>query len=234
MLKQIQLNLFYFYKTSIKSIIYFWLVYIGVIGLLLIITTLSSGEMEFIGFNVIPSFIFTIIFSIFFFKDTFPFVIKYGTNRHSYLISFVLFTIIFAIMMTVLSLITTNLIGFITNFLEVDNFRFIGFHEGFVMPVSIFEVAVFEALLYGTLFFIFNSITVLFFRFGYLIGSICLTPFIGLFFFTSVTEKVIEIGKLFALGHDSYHIGAYFLLYAVFSVIIWLLIRNVSVLDQTK
>ena len=234
MLKQIQLNLFYFYKTSIKSILSFWLIYIGVIALLLVITTFAGGSMEFVGFNIIPSFIFTIIFSIFFFKDTFPFVIKYGTNRHSYLLSFVLYTLLFAIGMTLLSQITTNLISWVIDLFEIDNFRFFGFHEGFVIPVTILEAAVFEALLYGSLFFLFNCITVIFFRFGYLLGAISIIPFVAMFFFPDILEKIVDIGKLFALGHDNYHVGAYFILYAIFSLIIWLLTRNASILDRTK
>lgn len=234
MLKQVRLNLFYLYKTSIRSILLFWSIYLFFIGALLALTTIIGGGIQFIGVNVIPSFIFTIIFSIFFFKDTFPFLIKYGTNRHSYLISLVIFTLLYAVGMTILSHLVTNIIAQVVKLFQIENFIFLGMDESFEIPVTIMEVFIFEALLYALLFLLCSCITVVFFRFGYLLGAICIAPFIAMFFFPEVVEKLVGLGKLLALGYEEYHIGVYFILYAIFSLIIWLLIRNASILDQTK
>lgn len=234
MLKQVRNNLFYFYKNSIKSILLFWSIYLFFIGVLVVITFLAGGSAQFVGVNIIPSFIFTIVFSILFFKDTFPFVIKYGTNRHSYFISLVVFTILYSIGMTLLSLLTTTVIVQIIEIFNINNFSFLGLHESFHIPVTMMEVSIFEALLYGVFFFLSSCIAVVFYRFGYLLGAIFIAPFIAMFFFPKIVESLIEIGKFFAIGHDQYNVGAYFILYAIFSLILWLLMRNASILDKTR
>jgi len=234
MLEQIKLNLYYFFKTSWLTIVTFWAIYLGFIGLMAVIALSNKGgNITIIGFNVFPSLIFSFIFGIFFLKDTFPHVIKLGVDRYSYVLSLFSYIVLFTIIMTTISQISLFIIDKLITLFSLNNFQFTGIEMIGIDNIGTIDIILYEAFLYVFFFSFSLLLGSIFFRFGIKIGMTTLAIFPLLTAVQPLMEFIFELLEYVAIGHENYNEFAFLAPYAGIGILIWLIISKASVIDKT-
>ncbi len=235
MIEQVKLNLYYFYKASWKTIAIFWSIYLGFVFALMLLTIAFQAEISFMGVSTLPSFIFTMIYGLIFFKETFPQAIKFGVNRQSYFISIWFYFIFFTIVMTIIGQVLLSVVNLITNIFSIDNFKFVGFNYQTVTNTMDANLILYEGLLYIFIFLLTMLIGAVYFRYGMKIGTvIVITIPLMLIVFREIAAEMLELLTYLVFAHENYTIFAFLVPYIIFSTLIYLAIRKASVIDQVS
>ncbi|MFC4401882.1 hypothetical protein [Gracilibacillus xinjiangensis] len=226
-------NLYYLLKSSWATVLIFWGIYTGFIAFMFLLAiSFQSSSIEIIGFNTLPSLIFTAVFASLFFKETFPSIIKYGTTRFSYLVSMIVYIVLYATVMTIISNILIMFINWFSDFFKITNFQFYGLDTSFEGTVSKSDIFVYEGLLYILIFLFWLIISSLFFRYGYKISAIFIV-IIGIpFFIRSYAEEIIDLLRYLIITEEQYTALAFLIPYSILAIGIWLIIRNASIVDK--
>ncbi|WP_017473466.1 hypothetical protein [Amphibacillus jilinensis] len=229
---QIKNCLYYFYRFSIKTVIHFWLIYLGFISLFMILAIVTDGSVEFMGVNALPSFIFMVIFAMIFFKDVFPYIIKLGISRKFYIVSTFIFSVLLATFMIFLNLIFLHFINWIIDIFKIENFTFTGLNMGELTDVSSFDILIFEWLLHFTLFMLFLLIGAILFRFGMKYGMLMIFILPLSLFIRPIADIVGEIMPYFGIFHYDYTPFAFLPLIAIVVLLFGLTVQKASIVDQ--
>ncbi|WP_058306548.1 hypothetical protein [Gracilibacillus massiliensis] len=232
MLEQIKLNLYFFWKTSWMTLLIFWLIYASFILFMLIITISFDGGIEMIGVNTFPSMIFFIIFGIYFFRETFSNVIKFGITRMSYYVSLMIYIVLFSILMTTISQLFIQLIDLLIEIFNISNFTFTGIDLNMIENVSQWEFILYEVLIYILLFLFSLLLASIFYRFGLKIGFLTLLVFPLSFVFRDVAEIIFDALGYLLIGSEKYQAFYFLIPYLVLALILLLLTKRLSVVDQ--
>ncbi|SER48404.1 hypothetical protein SAMN04487944_10534 [Gracilibacillus ureilyticus] len=233
MVQQIKFNMYYLLKSSWSTILIFWGIYTGFIALMFIMAfSFQSSDIEFIGFNTIPSMIFTTVFALLLFKETFPSIIKYGTTRLSYIFSMLVYVILYAVVMTVISNLLIVLIHRFGKVLNITNFQFYGLDTSFQSSVGKLDTMIYEGMLYILLFLVGFIISSLFFRFGYKVSAIFILVIAMPLFIRSYAEDLTDLLSYLIITTDQYTAFAFLLPFSILAVGIWLITRNASIVDK--
>ncbi|MFC4388703.1 hypothetical protein ACFOZ1_12960 [Gracilibacillus marinus] len=232
MFTQIKFNLYYFLKYSYKTVLTFWLIFLGFLLFFLCITTLfQSFEIEFVGVNTLPSLIFTAIFAVLFFKETFPAIIKFGSSRTSYLFAYVLYLILFTITMSIISNVFLFAMGYIIDFFHIDNFSYYGIN---IMDhqIATSQLILYESFLYMFFFLVFNIVAALLYKFGYKVSIVFLIIVSFPIFVRSFADELFHFFAQFIITEKEYSQFSFFILYIILIGILWLIVRNQSIIDK--
>lgn len=232
MISEIKKSLYYLYKLSFRTVLIFWLVYLGIMGLFMILAVTAGGGIEFFGVNSLPSLIFMCIHGVIFFKDGFPFVIKYGVSRQGFLSTLFVFSIILSSIMTGLSYLFVRLINWIVELFSIENFDFVALDMGEYVTLTDHNPIFFEWLLHLSLFILFMFVASVLYRFGLKIGGLLLIIFPISMFIRPIAEKVLDLLTYFALFHDNYTPLSFLILIVGLSLLLWFSVKKASVVDQ--
>ncbi|MBM7542970.1 hypothetical protein [Amphibacillus cookii] len=229
---QIKNCLYYFYKFSFKTIIHFWLIYLGFIALFIGLAIMTDGSVEFMGVNALPSTIFMAIFGLIFFKDVFPYIVKFGVSRKFFIASTVIFSVLLTTMMISLNFIFLHFINWIIDIFKIENFTFTGLNMGELTDVSPFDILIFEWLLHFTLFILFILIGAILFRFGMKYGMLMIIILPLSLFIRPIANKVGELMPYFGIFHYDYTPFAFLPLIAAVVLLFGVTVQKASIVDQ--
>lgn len=234
MLAEIKHNLFYFYKLSIRTVLTFWVIYLGFVLLFMLLTIFTGGEIEFLGVNSMPVFIFMGIYGFLFLKESFPRVIRLGVTRKSYVFSALLFSVLLSIVMTILSNLSLVSINLISETLQIDGFVFAGMAQSLELDniiISTISLLVYEGLLYLLIFLSFTLVAAVLFRFGLKLGGLLLIIIPASLFIKPVAKLAQDLIVYIAIFHENYFAPAFIAPYLVISLLFLLTVRKSSVVD---
>lgn len=137
MLNELKANFYFLYKDSGRSILYFWSIYIGFITAFLIITSITDNVTLMLSM-ALPAAIYTLIFGILFVKESFPYMIKYGSTRQGYFIAIAIFSAVFSLIMVTVNQIVSFLMNKIINYFQLTNVELQVFDDMFKEQYSTF------------------------------------------------------------------------------------------------
>ncbi|UOQ48477.1 hypothetical protein MUN88_21000 [Gracilibacillus caseinilyticus] len=234
MLKKLNLNFYYFWKTSWTTISIFWCIYFSFICLTLILAiSFNNSSISMSGINVVPAVIFCLIFGLNFFKDSFPHLIKLGLDRYSFLLSIFIYMIAFAVVMTVISQVSSWIIKALTTVFQLDNFSYISMVDLMQNGFNQWEIFLYEFFLYLLFFGLAILIGSIFFRFGQKIGFTLLAILPALFIIKPVGLQFVKIINYIAVDNPQYHIPSLLSLSVIIGLFLWLTVSKASVIDKT-
>lgn len=234
MLEQIKLNLYFFHKISWFSMLMFWSIYLGFVAFMSVLAlSFQNSDITFMGVNAVPSLIFTFIFGLLFLKDSFPHVIKLGVNRNSYVISLFIFILVFTVVMVTVSQLSLFAINKWIELFSIDNFQFSGVEIAGLDHIGKVDLILFEAFLYLLAFGLALLLGSIFFRFGMGMGFTFLAIIPLSLTIQPVMTRLFDLLKYLAIGHEKYNEFAFLIPYAIIAILIWLIIKNASIIDKT-
>ncbi|UOQ85016.1 hypothetical protein [Gracilibacillus salinarum] len=233
MLNKLNLNFYYFWKTSWTTISIFWCIYFGFICLTLIMAVSLSSSITMSGINVVPATIFCLIYGLNFFKDSFPHIIKLGLDRYSFLLSILIYMIAFALAMTVISQLSSWIINGLTTVFQLENFSYISMTDLLMNGFNKGEIFLYEFFLYLLFFGLAILIGSIFFRFGQKVGFILLAIIPALMIIKPVGVQLITFIHFIAVDNPQYRFPSLIVLFVIIGLFLWLTVSKASVIDKT-
>ena len=228
MTNQIKQTLYYYYRYSIKPIRLFWLIFFLFLSLTMLLSNLEDFGFQFTGITSIVSLIFMIFFPIFTFKNIFPFVIKLGITRKSFIVATYIYSIVLSLIMTAINYIFLYLFNLTT----VEGFEYIGLNMEMFEEYIFGNVYLFDWLLHLTLFLLFTFIGAFFYRFGMVYGVILCALLPLSMLIKSIGLKIIELLRHLNIFHEDYTATSYLLIIIICVVLNWFIVQRASVVDQ--
>src|SRR5690625_2496244 len=195
MLNNIKANLYFLYKESVSTIIIFWSIFLASLLMFFTIAVVLDGNVAFYLSTTIPVGIFTIIFGAMYVKETFPFAIKLGTTRANFIISVIIYSLIFTFVMAILNLLLVNLFDFlIERFSMGEEVVVTQFDPSFIEQFGIWQTFVFGYFILLTLFVTSLLFSMILYRFGYIGGGITAVVLLA-FIFINQLREFAQIGR---------------------------------------
>ncbi len=178
--------------------------------------------------------IFCVIYGVYFFRETFPHVVKFGITRNSYFVSLFIYVLLFSIIMTTISQLFIKMIDSIIEIFNIENFTFRGIDLGMVDHIEQWELILYEGLIYILLFLLTILMASIFFRFGLKIGFTCLLIFPFLFVSKDIAMKVFDTLEYVFIGSENYQPFYFLIPYLALALLLYLITKKLSVVDQVS
>ncbi|PKR77169.1 hypothetical protein CEY16_10530 [Halalkalibacillus sediminis] len=231
MFHNVKANLYFMAKDTLNSIVIFWSIYLLFIAAFLLLASYTPNSTIMMT-TVLPAVIFTVIFGIMLVKETFPYIIKLGSTRHTYFVSVLVYIILFAIVMTIISQTTTWGIMQLQQGLGVGNFEIFTFNGELEESLPLLSTLGYEMMIYSLILSSSLLIGMIFFRFGFLIGGLIFAVAIAMLFIEPILLNVGEFVINMNIFGPNYQPEYLAYVIGVTLILSWMIIRNASIVDQ--
>jgi len=178
MSRDIRALLYYFMADFRFSLTVFWSILLSSIVLLFIIA-LSFGETMVGVSSSIAIYIFCAISGFLMTKETFPFCIKLGSTRNSYVLSVFIFNVFIAVFMATIHLVVSLSIRLLAKVGGVDNFNYFFTLDGTTLANTWYNQLMVDSLICFVLLSVGFLLSSIFYRLGMVggLGSIAILAF---------------------------------------------------------
>jgi len=227
MIKELKANILYLYFDHRYSVMVFWSIFLlATAGILAI--ALFSREVQMSVSTSMAIYIFCGITGFMITKETFPFLIKLGSTRNSYVLSVVLYAFLAACFMSAFSTFIIQLINVLNKVAGIDNFRLFTIVSHTNLEATWYNelwLNILICLLFLALGTLLGS---LFYRFGLIGGFSAVVFYFFIAIIPSSRDALIEL--LFSFENQKIILNyfAFSLLALIPYILYWFILRKAS------
>jgi ABC-2 type transport system permease protein len=189
MSRDIRALLYYFMADYRFSLTVFWSILLSSIVLLFIIA-LSFGETMVGVSSSLAIYIFCAISGFLMTKETFPFCIKLGSTRNSYVVSAFIFNVLTAVFMATIHLVASLLVRLFAKVANVDNFNYFFTLDGTTIANTWYNQLMVDSLICFMLLSVGFLLSSIVYRLG-LVGGLGSIAILGLAIILPQTRNVL-------------------------------------------